>query len=581
MDSMQSNSRNGNIIRSCSLFSAEKKRGRFPCAVIALFVFMGLSCAKQGFPPGGSSDEAAPHLLNSSPGSLATNVSRNEPVKLAFSEPMDTQSVEDNLFIVPIPASWPEYEWRSGDRELYIHLSQPFRENTTYVLSIGAKARDLRRNQLEESIMLSFSTGDVVEDGAIRGKIIPYRFGEEDRESVSGVDVAAYHMDGETDPPDPRNNVPGYVTQSGADGTYELIGLSSGKYRLFAVGDRDRDGFYSEGYDLIGISPHDVVLAESDSVTYAPDIAIAERDTSGVQLVSIAVPDRRRVELYFDRDIQPDGILVEFDGLDIPDWFIPHDSPGVISAVTAPQEGGRRYSLKNVQVTDSDGNRFVPLDVTPFFTGKDNPDTTALELLAWKPDILSPGREPVRCVFNRALTLPVDTDEVLDENSRRDISVVSASPNILELVPRDAWLEDENYSISFDREKLRGAAGNRLTEEGSQLSFRIASADTLGFITGSVEDSRGGSESVYRLMLRHIDTETVRAFAVSGPEQWSSGPVLPGRYLCRGFRDDDGDGVLFRGSVYPYNAAEQVYAFPDTIMVVSRWTNDDNTIIFR
>ena len=146
------------LIQQCSPVSVEPYMGRFQHLVIALFVLTVLSCAKQGFPPGGPVDKIPPSLVKSTPSQLAVNVPKKEPVVFEFSESMDTKSVEDNLFIVPIPSSWPEYEWKSKDKELILHFEQPFRENTTYVISVGSKACDLRRNQLEESIMLSFST---------------------------------------------------------------------------------------------------------------------------------------------------------------------------------------------------------------------------------------------------------------------------------------------------------------------------------------------------------------------------------------------------------------------------------------
>ena len=93
--------------------SVEPCRGRFPYMVIALFVFMAGSCAKQGFPPGGPRDETPPFLERTTPSALAINVSKTEPVVFEFSEPMDTKSVEDNLFIIPIPSTRPEFEWKS------------------------------------------------------------------------------------------------------------------------------------------------------------------------------------------------------------------------------------------------------------------------------------------------------------------------------------------------------------------------------------------------------------------------------------------------------------------------------------
>ncbi len=203
-------------------------RGRFPHMVIALLVFMGLSCAKQGYPPGGSIDETPPFMVSSTPALMAINVPVKDPIVIEFSEPMNEKSVEDNLFIVPIPSSWPEFIWKSKGKVLNLNLTEPFRDNTTYVISIGSKACDVRNNPLKDSIMLSFSTGNNIENGKIKGRVIPYNFFSQTVEKISGVDVVAYRMDGSTQAPDPRNDVPDYLTQSGVNGIYEIIGLSRG-----------------------------------------------------------------------------------------------------------------------------------------------------------------------------------------------------------------------------------------------------------------------------------------------------------------------------------------------------------------
>ncbi len=556
-------------------------KGRFPHLVIALFVFMGISCAKQGYPPGGTDDKTPSSLLRSIPEHLATYVSRTEPVIFEFEEPMDTKSVENNLFIVPIPSAWPEYEWKSMDRVLVLHFTEPFRENTTYVISIGSKASDLRRNQLEDSIILSFSTGAIVENRKIKGRIIPRSFRSGDAEKTSGVDVVAYDMDDEELKPDPGNDVPDYMTQSGSDGTYEMVGLSGGVYRLFAIGDNDQNGFYTESYDLIGLAPHDVVLAESDSIALAPDIAISERDTSMVRLISIRAPDSRRVELYFDRGIISSSVHIEFDGLDIIDWFITADNPAVISTATETQENGRRYEVREVLVMDRDGNRFEPMGVIPFFNGTDRPDTTALTVVEWEPKILAPGDEHIRVVFNRILDMPDNPDDVISEDSSSGVSVKRTAPNEFELIPAEEWRENKNYLVVFDSEKLKGIAGNTLTDPGSQIAFRVVSTDTLGYIEGSIEDYSETGQPLYRLLFKNLETETVKELSVQGPLKWSTGPVLPGSYVCRAYKDEDGDGEMFPGSIVPYRAAEHVCAFPDTVKVVSRWTNEDNIFIFK
>ncbi|MFC1528863.1 Ig-like domain-containing protein [Candidatus Latescibacterota bacterium] len=581
MDKLRLISRLINFIRLCLPLPVKTCEGRFPHLVIALFVFMSISCAKQGYPPGGMDDKTPSSLIRSTPEHLANGVSRNEPVVFEFDEPMDTKSVEDNLFIVPIPSVWPDYEWKSMDRILVLHFSEPFRDNTTYVISIGSKASDLRRNQLEDSIMLSFSTGAVVENGKITGRIIPRSFRSGEAEKTSGIDIVAYNMDDKELKPDPRKDVPDYMTQSGSDGTFEMVGLSRGLYRLFAIGDNDRNGFYTESYDLIGLAPHDIVLAGTDSIAFAPDIAISERDTSLVRLISIKAPDNRRVELYFDREIVPSSVNIEFDGLDLINWFIPADNPAVISTTTEEQEAGRRYEVIETSVMDRDGNRFEPIGIIPFFNGTDRPDTTVLKVVEWGPKILTQGNEHIRVVFNRVIIMPDTPDNVLSEDSSAGITVKRTAPNECELIPGENWLENMNYLVVFDREKLKGIAGNTLTETGSQLAFRVVSSDTLGYIEGSIEDSTETGKTLYRLLFKNLETETVKELSVQGPMNWSTGPVLPGSYVCRAYKDEDGDGEMFPGSIVPYQEAEHVCAFPDTIKVVSRWTNEDNIFIFK
>jgi len=555
--------------------------GRFLFMVIALFIFICISCAKQGFPPGGATDETAPELISSIPVVNSTNVSTNVQLVFEFSEPMDEESVEKNLFIVPIPVLWPEFEWRSRSKILVFKPTQPLNDNTTYVVSIGADARDLRRNGLGKSIVLCFSTGDILENKIIRGHVIPYNYFSEKIEKVSAVDVIAYQLEDPLVMPDPRNIVPDYFTQTSMDGSYEIAGLSSGLYRIFAIGDNDKDGFYTEGYDLIGVMSHDLGFTESDSVLIAPDISVSSKYTTEMQLISIKVPDRQRIELFFDRVVNPDSIQIEIEGLNVLGLFLNRKNPETLSVATEVQESGRRYIIKNMNVTDIYSNRLMSFESQPYFTGTDRPDTTALEIEEQTPKILSSPDEHINIFFNRVLDFPRGIEGIIEEDSGKAISVVRTVANGLELAPVDSWKNGFNYIILFDRESLRGVAGNRLTDLGSQLTFRVVPSDTLGYLEGSIEDKTENPALFYRLILKNINTDTVKNIIIHGTGEWISEPVLPGRYVCIAHKDDNRDGEIFRGTVFPYSPAEQVAVYPDTVQVEPRWTVKDIDFIFR
>ena len=556
--------------------------GRFPFTVIALFVFISLSCAKQGFPPGGPEDEEPPKLVSSIPSQKMFNVSVDDPILFEFSESMDESSVEDNIFIVPIPSEWPEFSWSEKSKVLKISFREPLQDNTTYVISIGAKAEDSNNNKLKDSITLSFSTGESIENGKITGRIVPYSYFGEEPENVSGIDVVAYRLEDTQSSPDPRNDVPDYYTQSGKDGSFEILGLSSALYRLFAIGDKDGNGFYTEGSDQIGIAPEDVQLAANDSVA-VPMITISAKDTSSVQLRSLRVTDSRRVEVFFDKKIVDRDIDLAFDGLDIIGWFVDFENPRTVSVATAPQEDGKKYVMKTFKVFDADGNTVAPVAFTPEFVGTDNADTTSLKIVDRGPDILLPGNRPVTVVFNRILDLTENSGArfALADAGGEDLWVTQTAPNKLEIKPEENWKEGYNYIVNFNAGALKSVSGTTLPDQDNELSFRVVSSDTLGILAGSVEDSTGTADAAYRIYIKHLETKMILDITVDGPGEWSTEGVLPGSYILYAFCDEDKDGAFYRGMLNPYREAERMVVFPDTVTVNSRWTKEDLKILFK
>ena len=556
-------------------------KGRFPFVVIALFLFIVFSCAKQGFPPGGTLDVTSPELKKSIPEANSTNFPAAGQIQFEFSEAMDQDSVEENLFIVPIPVSWPKFEWRSGNRILSLKPAHQLDDNTTYVVTIGANARDQRNNALKESIIICFSTGSILENKIITGNVIPYNYLKDNKEKVSAVDIISYRLDDSAANPDPRNDIPDYFTQTGSDGSYEIVGLSGGQYRIFAVGDNDKDGFYTEDYDMIGVMSHDITLSESDSVLVAPDMMISMKYVTDIELTSIRVLYRQLVDLYFNRNINPKSMQIEFDDLNVLGLYIDNENPKLLHVATGVQKTGKRYGISKLNVSDIDGNILKQFENEPFFTGTDRPDTTSLAIEEQKPEILSTLNEEITLVFSRMLDLSQNTDGFLEFDSENAVTVSKISENTFKINPVDSWKNGYDYTILFDTEKVKGIEGNGLTDEESKLFFRVAPSDTLGFMKGNIEDFSVNSDSEYNLFLKNIETEDVKIIENKNKGEWNSGPILPGSYVCMAYRDDNGDDEIYRGSVNPYSYSEQAAVYPDTVYVEPRWTVSDINFIFR
>ncbi len=538
-----------------------------------------VACAKQGFPPGGPADETAPVLSWSIPENNTVNVAKDHAIVFRFSEAMDEESVEENVFIVPIPEIWPRLSWEDRGKTLVITPAGSLDDNTTYVVSIGAKASDRQRNTLDESIVLCFSTGSTLENRRVSGRVLPLSFTGDEPEKVSDVDVIAYRLEREDSNPDPSNDVPQFFTQTGSDGTYELAGLSQGTFRLFAVGDKDGDGFYTAGYDMIGIAPRDIEFAAEDSLITAPDMTVSMRYSSEIQFNSVRAPDNRRIELFFDRAVDPGTLHLEIDGLEVQEWVPESEKTRSITVLTDEQEK-KQYNITTISVRDNDGNSLMKMDIQPFCDGTDRPDTSALAITDVTPHLLTGPDEPVRVAFNRILDNTNGLDGLISHEGGETIHVSRTAPDELTLTPVERWQNDMNYIILLDREKIRGAAGNRMTGSGAQIEFRVVPKDTLSSISGTVTGAVT-SDTKCRLFLKNLDIGLLRAIETGADGIWSTGPVFPGNYSIHAHCDRDGDGEVFAGALDPFKAAEPVTVYPDTIVAEPRWPVKDIHIEFR
>jgi hypothetical protein len=300
-----------------------------------------------------------------------------------------------------------------------------------------------------------------------------------------------------------------------------------------------------------------------------------------VQLSAVRPIDRHRLEINFDSAIDPDSIEIALEGLSISGWFIPSGETKKISVATAEQQNGKSYTVSVLRLRGRDGNPLAPQEKPPIFTGVDRPDTMALEIVQWEPKVLTPGKDPIRILFNRVLSLPDTLANIVADASGEAVTVTRPGTNRLMIQPVNQWKQGTPYRITFQPEVLKGAAGNRLTGPGTQLSFRVVPEDTLGFISGSISDEEGAGTCLYRLWFRNLDFGITKELEVRGRQEWKTGSLLPGRYVALGHRDDDGDGKIYRGSVAPHRFAEPVHALADTIILEPEKTVSGIRFLFR
>ncbi|MCI0448723.1 MAG: Ig-like domain-containing protein [Chlorobi bacterium] len=211
-------------------------------------------CANQQPPGGGEEDKIPPKVKIVSPKPNSTGFKSNAIV-FEFNEYVDRRSFQDAFRISPQVKGDIEFNW--GGKEVEVRF--PFDlykidANKTFVVNINSSLKDIRGNAIAEPVNFAFSTGSAIDMGGVSGLV--YNAGKK----IAAV--LAYNLNKEYDP---TKNTADYITETSAEGIYNLTNLAAGKYRIITVIDEDRNLLFTSERESYGVLPFDVEV--KDSVT--------------------------------------------------------------------------------------------------------------------------------------------------------------------------------------------------------------------------------------------------------------------------------------------------------------------------
>ncbi len=188
---------------------------------VALFSIVTISltcllwgCAEVAAPPGGEVDKAGPYLLGSEPPNGKVGTEPGNTITLFFSEHIVEPTTDQSVFISPYQEDEPKIKWKSN--RVIITLTDSFRVDQTYIVSLTSDIRDLRGNSLDSTANIAFTTGTVIDSGRIAGHVFS---GEKPQ---GGVLIGLYDATSLDDSTTYDSLYPAYMTQSGSSGMFRL-----------------------------------------------------------------------------------------------------------------------------------------------------------------------------------------------------------------------------------------------------------------------------------------------------------------------------------------------------------------------
>ena len=226
-------------------------------------------CAKIGSPSGGPRDIAPPVILKSKPLNRSTQFTGNQ-IELTFDEFINAQGMSQELVISPPMVESPEIRMRG--KTLVIGFEEDLRENTTYTLSFGETIKDLNEGNILRNFEFVFSTGEKLDSLGVLG-MATEAFTLQFPESEDPFFVMLYENLSDSAP---MLEIPDYIGKITPQGAFLINNVRPGTYRLFALQDLNRSLKYDVPEEMIGFLDTTLLL-DPDMFEYIlPDTALLE-----------------------------------------------------------------------------------------------------------------------------------------------------------------------------------------------------------------------------------------------------------------------------------------------------------------
>ncbi|MFC1555743.1 Ig-like domain-containing protein [candidate division KSB1 bacterium] len=545
-------------------------------SVIITFIICIANCAVQGPPSGGPVDTIAPMIVSVFPTADTTGVPLDTEISILFSERMERPSVENAVFISPPPSSRPALSWKG---ELFIiKFDSLLIADRTYVITIGSDAQDLRRNKMEQSFNLAFSTGEKLDEGRVSGKVYS-------AEKSSGVLVWAYELN-ERRIPNPIRHRPDYVTQTGENGEFTLSYIKNGLYRIFLIEDSNQDKLYNTFADRIAFPSGDITIAATENqfpLTFQP----VKYDTIAPRIYEIEPVNNRTVVLRFTEEPVWDSVKGGIRILDmgsgdlLPEeaikaaYFKP-ENRREIYIYTDALAAGREYQIEANGISDNVGNSVTAYrDSLTIFSTSADPDTQKFTLTSIYPIDSSKGislYSEIRLTFSS----PVDRSMIGNRIKISDSLGIDVNTTVEEISPVEYVLLPQKgtfnplmeYTILLEPDSIYNLNGASLTDTKNHYIFATHDKNLTADLIGTIVLSGDSLDTPLIIqIIPENENGDFREIIIPQPGKFTVPGLSPGNYRLYTFADLNSDGRWNPGGLRPPKMAEPFVFFEGDIAI--------------
>jgi uncharacterized protein (DUF2141 family) len=584
-----------------------------------------VACASIGSPDGGIYDEIPPKVISSSPADRSISVSARK-MQIRFDEYIKLENANEKVIVSP-----PQLEpanIRAEGKSVKITLYDSLQENTTYTIDFGDAIVDNNEGNPMGNYTYSFSTGTEIDTMEVSGAVL----NAQDLEPVKGMLVGLYPLDSLFSDSILSTKPFARVSRTNGSGRFSIKGVKPGKYRAFALEDKDGDFLFSQKSERIAIlqdtfttsckwdlrmdtiwrdSTHYDSICAVPYVHYYPDDLVLNvflEEGQDQHLLKLERPDPDILRLFFTA---PADTLPIIRGLNFDEKCLVADASLRYDTITywitdtafTHREDTMKFELTFME-TDSLGVLQPHTEIheeVPKQTWQKIQKDKQKQIQDWKKQLekrmkkskepLPPEENPYEKVFLELAAKPggnIDPNQNIHYVAKQPIASADTTKMHLYVKEDTNWLP-EPFLFLPDRD-VKSYTLYAEWEQKRQYRFTIDSAAVVGVMGEKIKAIKNEftvrSEDDYGSLFVHVmlpDTTRIIvqllnrsdkcvAEVVAGSDGRADFFFLkPGDYYMRCYVDNDYDKEWDTGKYADARQPEMVFYFPKPIRIKAKW----------
>lgn len=543
--------------------------------IIILSILFFSSCALQLPPQGGEIDLTPPEIVSTYPISGTVNYSKKY-FEIKFSEYVDKRSFIEALFISPTIEGEMIIDWSGKTVEVYFPLG--FKENTTYVITIGSDVVDLNnKNRMANAFNLYFSTGSKIDEKVISGKVYDIQ--------ADGTMLFAYKF--KSDTTNYLLEKAEYISQCGKDGQFLIQGLPQGTFRIFAVKDQFRDLIFQAEQDLIGIPSEDIYLSENDSSYEGVYYYLTKIDTLPPRVLDVKMLDQKHILVKFSEDINSKilknesfTIVDSSSNLFIKIQYLFNPIGKSDELVLIPEQIIKTNSELFLIISNIEDNfQNILINEKLGFVLSEKPDTNSIRILKIEPsdfklDFINPS---IKIFFDDAFQKEqIEKALALFDvnNNNVPFNISFSNDAIIEIIPIQKLKPDNKFRLEIIMNNLPDASGNVMD---TTIVYNFSTKNEFEFsgISGRIVSDK---KNLLLILESDLNKDNKKIMEVDSTGKFEFERIIPGKYKLWAFEDKNKNGEYDFGTLSPFEFSEKFYFYPEVLEIKPRWSLTD--IIF-